>query len=75
MFETLMFLVGIHSQIMSVASDGALVDRTLSYLVVQLADEALQCFKQVQKFGMGGMLRVRAITTFGSYTEHDPGYP
>lgn len=59
MYETLMYLVSIHAQITS-ASD-ALLERSLSYLVVQLADEALRCFRQVKRFGMGGMLRVRWI--------------
>lgn len=57
MFETLMYLVGIHAQISSAAAP--LLDRTLGALVDDLADECLRCFRQVRKFGMGGMLRVR----------------
>ncbi|KAH9077909.1 exocyst complex component Sec5-domain-containing protein [Lactarius deliciosus] len=34
-----------------------LLDRTLNALVESLAEEALRCFKQVKRFGMGGMLR------------------
>ena len=56
MYETLMYLVGVHAQITSVAE--SVLERTLNYLAETLADEALKCFKQVKKFGMGGMLRV-----------------
>jgi exocyst complex component 2 len=35
-----------------------LLDRTLNALVEDLAEEALRCFRQVKRFGMGGMLRV-----------------
>lgn len=56
MYETLMFLVRIHAQICSVAEP--LLERSLNALVEELADEALKCFRQVKRFGMGGMLRV-----------------
>jgi hypothetical protein len=36
-----------------------LLERALSSLVEDLAKEALHCFRQVKRFGMGGMLRVR----------------
>ncbi|KAF8273712.1 exocyst complex component Sec5-domain-containing protein [Lactarius quietus] len=55
MFETLMYLVGVHAQVSDVAPP--LLDRTLNALVESLAEEALLCFKQVKRFGMGGMLR------------------
>ncbi|KAF5390101.1 hypothetical protein D9757_003841 [Collybiopsis confluens] len=55
MYETLMYLVGVHAQITSVAE--SVLERTLNYLADSLAEEALKCFKQVKKFGMGGMLR------------------
>ncbi|TFY74712.1 hypothetical protein EWM64_g9300 [Hericium alpestre] len=55
MYETLMYLVGIHAQVSSAAAP--LLDRTLNALVEDLADEALRCFRQVKRFGMGGMLR------------------
>ncbi|KIK70183.1 hypothetical protein GYMLUDRAFT_67436 [Collybiopsis luxurians FD-317 M1] len=55
MYETLMYLVGVHAQITSVAE--SVLERTLNYLAETLAEEALKCFKQVKKFGMGGMLR------------------
>ncbi|KAI3602858.1 exocyst protein [Moniliophthora roreri] len=55
MYETLMYLVGVHAQV-SGAAEG-LLERTLKYLAEELADEALRCFRQVKRFGMGGMLR------------------
>ncbi|KAF8970220.1 exocyst complex component Sec5-domain-containing protein [Flammula alnicola] len=55
MYETLMSLVGVHAQVCSIAE--ALLDRTLCCLVDELASEALRCFRQVKRFGMGGMLR------------------
>lgn len=51
-----MFLVRIHAQVTSTAE--SLLERTLSTLVDELAEEALRCFRQVKRFGMGGMLRV-----------------
>ena len=56
MYETLIYLVGIHAQVSNVAEP--LLDRTLNALVEDLAEEALRCFRQVKRFGMGGMLRV-----------------
>jgi exocyst complex component 2 len=56
MYEALVYLVGIHAQVTSVAE--ALLDRILNALVNELAEEALRCFRQVKRFGMGGMLRV-----------------
>ncbi|KNZ82265.1 Exocyst complex component 2 [Termitomyces sp. J132] len=55
MYQTLMYLVGIHAQVTSVAEP--LLDRILNTAVVELAEEALRCFRQVKRFGMGGMLR------------------
>lgn len=52
-----MFLVGVHAQVSAVAAP--LLDRTLHALVEDVAEEALRCFRQVKRFGMGGMLRVR----------------
>lgn len=54
-FEILMYLVGIHAQVSAAAAP--LLDRTLNALVEYVAEEALLCFRQVKKFGMGGMLR------------------
>jgi exocyst complex component 2 len=59
MYEALMCLVGVHAQVTSVAE--SLLDRILNALVNELAEEALRCFKQVKRFGMGGMLRVRSF--------------
>src|SRR6266850_4661962 len=56
MFETLMYLVCVHAQVSEVTPP--LLDRTLNALVESLVEEALRCFKQVKRFGMGGMLRV-----------------
>jgi exocyst complex component 2 len=56
MYETLMYLVSTHAQVSRVAE--TLLDRTLNALVDDLAEEALRCFRQVKRFGMGGMLRV-----------------
>lgn len=55
MYEVLTTLVGIHAQICSVAEP--LLDRTINKLVDQLAEEGLRCFRQIKRFGMGGMLR------------------
>ncbi|KZT28105.1 hypothetical protein NEOLEDRAFT_1233888 [Neolentinus lepideus HHB14362 ss-1] len=55
MYETLMYLVGVHNQVNTAAAP--LLDRTLKSLVEHVAEEALRCFKQVKRFGMGGMLR------------------
>jgi exocyst complex component 2 len=56
MFETLMYLVGVHAQVNGISTP--LLDRTLNAVVESLVEEALRCFKQVKRFGMGGMLRV-----------------
>ncbi|KAH9477787.1 Exocyst complex component SEC5B [Psilocybe cubensis] len=55
MFDTLMTLVSVHAQVCNVAEP--LLDRALHALVEELAAEALRCFRQVKRFGMGGMLR------------------
>jgi hypothetical protein len=56
MFDALMYLVGVHAQVSSAAPN--LLDRALGALVDDLAEECLGCFRQVRRFGMGGMLRV-----------------
>ncbi|KAG5348970.1 hypothetical protein C0989_006828 [Termitomyces sp. Mn162] len=53
MYQTLIYLVGIHAQVTSVADP--LLDRILNTAIVKLAEEALRCFRQVKRFGMGGM--------------------
>ncbi|KAJ7770499.1 exocyst complex component sec5 [Mycena metata] len=55
MYEALIYLVTVHAQVATI-SDGLLA-RTLTTLVEALAAEAFQCFKEVPRFGMGGMLR------------------
>lgn len=52
----MMYLVGVHAQVSAAAAP--LLDRTLRSLVEDIAQEALRCFRQVKRFGMGGMLRV-----------------
>ncbi|EJD05538.1 uncharacterized protein FOMMEDRAFT_152861 [Fomitiporia mediterranea MF3/22] len=55
MFDILMFLVQVHAHVAAVSK--SLLERTLNALVEEVAEEALRCFRQVKKFGMGGMLR------------------
>ncbi|KAF8434522.1 exocyst complex component Sec5-domain-containing protein [Boletus edulis BED1] len=55
MFRVSMTLVEIHAQVSRVAE--GLLDRVLYVVVEDAADEALHCFQQVKRFGMGGMLR------------------
>ncbi|KAH7105187.1 exocyst complex component Sec5-domain-containing protein [Auriculariales sp. MPI-PUGE-AT-0066] len=55
MYDVLLFLVGVHAQVSSVAK--SLLERSLHALVEDLAREALECFTKVERFGMGGMLR------------------
>ncbi|KIY47316.1 hypothetical protein FISHEDRAFT_74769 [Fistulina hepatica ATCC 64428] len=55
MYETLMFLVGVHAEVTRVAEP--LLERVFTYLVDELSNEAHRCFRQVKRFGMGGMLR------------------
>lgn len=64
-FEILMFLVGVHAQVSAAAAP--LLERTLNALVEDVAEEALRCFRQVKRFGMGGMLRVRRIPSKSSF--------
>lgn len=54
-----MYLVGVHAQVTSAAAP--LLERTLNALVEDIAEEALRCFRQVKRFGMGGMLRVSLV--------------
>ncbi|KAH7926246.1 hypothetical protein BV22DRAFT_1087398 [Leucogyrophana mollusca] len=55
MYEALIGLVEIHAQISRITE--GLLERTLQALVEDVADEALRSFRQVKRFGMGGMLR------------------
>lgn len=54
-YEALTYLVQIHAQISEVARQ--VLDRTLNAIVDEIVQDALGCFKQVKRFGMGGMLR------------------
>jgi len=65
MFDALIFLVGVHAQVSSAAP--SLLDRALSALVDDLAEECLGCFRQVRRFGMGGMLRVCTPPPMGRF--------
>ncbi|KAH0580241.1 hypothetical protein H2248_001759 [Termitomyces sp. 'cryptogamus'] len=66
MYQTLIYLVGIHAQVTSVADP--LLDRILNTAIVKLAEEALRCFRQVKRFGMGGM-NVRAASKSHHYPD------
>ncbi|KAG8919283.1 hypothetical protein FRC00_011541 [Tulasnella sp. 408] len=48
-------MVDYHSKVGAVSK--ALLERTMTTLVADLTGEALKCFKQIRRFGMGGMLR------------------
>lgn len=54
-YEALMTLVMVHSQISGVAKQ--LVHRALSFLLEAMANDCLESFRQVERFGMGGMLQ------------------
>ncbi|KAG8954915.1 hypothetical protein FRC04_010399 [Tulasnella sp. 424] len=54
-FSTLLRMVDYHSKVGAVSK--TLLERTMTTLVADLTAEALKCFKQIRRFGMGGMLR------------------
>ncbi|KAG8807479.1 hypothetical protein FRC17_004444 [Serendipita sp. 399] len=54
-YEILMYLVGVHAEVSAITKN--LLERTLTALIVEIVNEALECFRQIKKFGMGGMLR------------------
>ncbi|GAA5808629.1 hypothetical protein MFLAVUS_002021 [Mucor flavus] len=54
-YEALMTLVMVHSQISSATKQ--LVSRALSRLLETMANDCLESFRQVERFGMGGMLQ------------------
>ncbi|KAG8937046.1 hypothetical protein FRC03_004111 [Tulasnella sp. 419] len=62
MFKVLLNIVEYHAKVSSVAK--SLLDRVISTLVAEVATEALQCFKKVKRFGMGGMLRATLEVEF-----------
>ncbi|KAG2139268.1 exocyst complex component Sec5-domain-containing protein [Suillus clintonianus] len=55
MYKALIGLVEIHAQISRVAEN--LLERVMYALIENVAQDALLSFKQVKRFGMGGMLR------------------
>lgn len=55
-YQALLTLVRVHAQVSSVAKP--LLERTMNSLVDDLTSEAFTCFQKVERFGMGGMLRV-----------------
>jgi len=55
MYDALMYLVSVHANLSRVAT--SLLDRALFAIVEIVATECLACFKQIPRFGMGGMLR------------------
>jgi hypothetical protein len=55
-----MYLVKVHHHVNDTAD--VLLHRTMRALVDDIAEEALRSFKQVEKFGVGGMLRVCVST-------------
>lgn len=55
-YEALLSLVMVHAQISDIAKP--LVNRVLSVLLENMAQDCLEAFQKVEKFGMGGMLQV-----------------
>ncbi|KAG8766243.1 hypothetical protein FRC16_007728 [Serendipita sp. 398] len=64
-YEILMYLVGVHAEVSAIAK--SLLERTLTTLIIETVNEALECFKQIKKFGMGGMLRVSEDSPFDGH--------
>ncbi|OAD75620.1 hypothetical protein PHYBLDRAFT_132744 [Phycomyces blakesleeanus NRRL 1555(-)] len=54
-YEALMTLVMVHAQVSSVTRQ--LIHRALSLLLENMANDCLESFRQVERFGMGGMLQ------------------
>ncbi|RUP45221.1 exocyst complex component Sec5-domain-containing protein [Jimgerdemannia flammicorona] len=54
-YEALLSLVIVHAQVSGIAK--RLVHRTLSALLENMAQDCLESFQQVDRFGMGGMLQ------------------
>ncbi|KAF9931299.1 hypothetical protein BGZ65_004944 [Modicella reniformis] len=66
MYEALLSLVVVHAQISEIAPP--LVSRALSALLVNMAQDCLKCFQQVERFGMGGMLQATLEMEFMNHT-------
>ncbi|KAI8393547.1 exocyst complex component Sec5-domain-containing protein [Radiomyces spectabilis] len=54
-YKALMTMVVIHSQVSSVAKQ--LIHRALSALLEAMAKDCLESFREIERFGMGGMLQ------------------
>jgi len=77
-YQALLALVRVHAQVNSVTKP--LLERAMNSLVEDLTSEAFTCFQKVEKFGMGGMLRVRprmlsSRAKRASDLSREPGYP
>ena len=59
--EILNYLVEVHGQVCNVAQ--TLLDRTLNTLLDGLAEETQTAFGKVKRFGTGGLLQVRRLTS------------
>ncbi|KAF9180188.1 hypothetical protein BGZ51_009012 [Haplosporangium sp. Z 767] len=68
MYEALLSLVVVHAQITEIAPP--LVFRALSALLINMAQDCLRCFQQVERFGMGGMLQATLEMEFMNHTLH-----
>lgn len=55
-YDALLYLVEVHALVSKVAR--RLLDRALVMIIELIAAECLTCFKQIPRFGIGGMLRV-----------------
>ncbi|KAF8923888.1 hypothetical protein BGZ58_002410 [Dissophora ornata] len=66
MYEALLSLVLVHAQINEIAPP--LVFRALSALLINMAQDCLRCFQQVERFGMGGMLQATLEMEFLNHT-------
>ncbi|KAI7822728.1 exocyst complex component Sec5-domain-containing protein [Gamsiella multidivaricata] len=64
--EALLSLVIVHAQISEIAPP--LVSRALSALLLNMAQDCLRCFQQVERFGMGGMLHATVEMEFMNHT-------
>lgn len=56
------YLVELHAQVRSVAE--GILERILNAVLEALANEALNCFRQVKRFGTGGLLMVSDFSGF-----------
>ncbi|KAF7349307.1 Exocyst complex component SEC5 [Mycena sanguinolenta] len=64
-YDALIYLVTVHAQVSAISEP--LLARTLITLVDALVAEALQSFRQVSRFGMGGMFRAMLEIEFMHY--------